>query len=71
MGEALPGGYPEEPLALLLASEAASYAIVRFKDAERLASEKLAAKLAEQRKKLEGVAAAAEAELAEKLQDLL
>ena len=62
------GSLDAETLALLLASEAVSYAIVRFKDAERLVGEHSV--LVENRKKLEGVAAAVEKALAEKLEAL-
>ncbi len=59
-----------DTLALLLASEAVSYAIVRLKDAERLAGEASGLLVVEQRKRLEGAAAALEKALVERLERL-
>ncbi len=58
-----------DTVALLDASEAVSYAIVRVKAAARLASGNVAEELVSSRKKLEGIAARLEMMLYEKLKE--
>ncbi len=63
------GRLDQDVVALLDASEAVSYAIVRLKAAARLASRGVAEFISEHRRRLEGVAAAVEKRLVEKLEE--